>query len=91
MLEKAGFRILATTEYAPGGNRTYDQLGVVAQRDRPKPLHFGLSQVDRGALRYLKRPRPEPLASPRLSVRLYRRVKRRIRCALRRAGHRALL
>lgn len=87
MLEKAGFRVVVISEFGPGGNRTYDELGVVAQRDQPKPIRFSLSRVDRAAARYLARPNPEPLASPVVSVRVYRRVKRRIRCALRRAGH----
>lgn len=90
MLEKAGFKILAMTEYAPGSNRTYDQLGVVAQRDRPKPVHFSLSQVDRSAPRCLERPKPEVPQSRVLGVRIYRGVKRRIVYGVRRARYHAL-
>jgi SAM-dependent methyltransferase len=88
ILEKAGFKILAMTECAPGGNRTYDQLGVVAQRDRPKPVHFGLSEVDRLVPRSLERPKPEPPQSRVLRVRIYRGVRRRIACAYRKARYR---
>ena len=88
MLERAGFRVVVMSEFGPGGNRTYDELGVVAQRDRARSMHFGLSRVERRAPRYLRRATPDILASPFFPVRLYRRVSRRIRCTLRRAGHR---
>lgn len=88
MLEKVGFLVLVISEFGPDGNRTYDELAVVAQRDRPKAVHFSPSRVDRAADRYLSRAAPDILASPHFPVRLYRRVTRRIRNTFRRAGHR---
>lgn len=91
MVEKAGFKVLALTEYAPwGGDRTYDQLCVVAKRDRPKAIHFSLSERDRSAPLSLQRP---TLGSPRstvLPIRVYRGMKRRIQAAVGRARYRAL-
>ena len=89
MLEKAGFRVLAITEYAPwGGDGTYDQLGVVAQRDRAKAVHISLSELDRLAPRSLQRPTLEFPPSRVLPIRVYRGVKRRIRRALGRGRYR---
>lgn len=89
-LERAGFRVLVTTEYAPGGNRTYDQLSVVAQRDRPKAVQFSVSEIDRPVQRYLQHPTLEFPPSPVLPIRIYRGVKRRIRVAFRRARYHGL-
>ena len=90
LLERAGFRVVAMSEFAPGGNRTYDQLAAVAQRDRPKPVQFTMSRFDRAAQRYLGRPTPDLPPSPILTIRIYRAVRRRIRRAFRRACYRAL-
>ena len=85
MLEKVGFRIVATTRFGPGGNRTYDQLGVLAQVDEPTPPRFGFSREDRNAQRSLARPWLEYPPSSVLLTRVYRAVKRRSGVALRRA------
>ncbi len=90
MLEKAGFRILAMTECAPGSNRTYDQLGVVAQRSQPKSVSFSVSHVDRVASSLLASPVEHFPPSPILSVRIYRAVTRRMVGAVRRFRYRAL-
>jgi SAM-dependent methyltransferase len=90
VLEKAGFTIVAITEYAPGGLRTYDQVAAVAQRGHPKPIQLGLGRVDRSVPRYVARAKPDPPPSLLLPVRVYRGVKRRVRAYIRRASYRAL-
>ena len=87
LLEKAGFRVVAITENAPGGNRTYDQLGVAAQRDHPKAVSFSLGPVDRSAQRHLEQAEEELPPSTVLPVRALRGVRRRIREGVRRARY----
>ncbi|OFW06441.1 MAG: hypothetical protein A3I61_20015 [Acidobacteria bacterium RIFCSPLOWO2_02_FULL_68_18] len=90
VLERTGFRVLAMSECAPGGTRTFDQLSAVAQRDQPRSVDCALSRVDRAAERYLQKIPVDPLASPLFPVRLCRRVKRRLRRTFRRTCHRVL-
>lgn len=90
LLEKGGFRIVATTEFAPGGNRTYDQLGMLAQRDHPKRPGVGLGQDDLDAPRYLEHPRVDLSPSSVLPVRVYRAVRRRIGVVHRRVRYHVL-
>lgn len=90
MLETAGFRVLSLGEFAPGGNRSYDQLNAFAQRDEPKQLQLSLSEIDRFAQESLARPTPDLPPSPILGVRVYRAMNRRIRRAVRRSGYRFL-
>ena len=89
MLETVGFRIMAVTEFAPSGNRSYDCLGVLAKRDQPKALHFGLSQVDRSVQQSLDHPTWEARRSDVVPVDLYRRAKQRLGAVFRRIRYHA--
>ena len=80
LVAAAGFTVIAATAHAPGGNRTYDQLALVARRGAvPAPPVWRLSPADRAI--------PHAVAHPRLSlppsrippVRVYRAISRRVR------------
>ena len=91
VLESSGFKVLAMSEHAPwAGAGTYDQLSVVAQRDRHTAVQFSLGELDRGAAGVLQRPILEFPRSRVLPIRVYRAVKRRMHNALGRAAYHAL-
>jgi SAM-dependent methyltransferase len=87
-LEACGFSVRRVTEYAPGGNRTYDQLAAVAQCGGPEIVEWRQSEIDRLVPRYFQDTQHEPAPSTVLPIRIYRGVKRRARCGLRRARYR---
>jgi SAM-dependent methyltransferase len=86
-LKACGFSVRCVTEYAPGGNRTYDQLAIVAQRGEPEIVEWRQSEVDRLVPRYFLGTTLEPEPSTVLPTRIYRGLKRRARCAFRRARY----
>jgi SAM-dependent methyltransferase len=91
LLETSGFRVVVITEYAPSGHRSYDCLGVLAQRDHPQPPRFVVSEFDRAVQRYLDHPTRDIQASRLPLTTLHRRLKRRAGAAWRKARYHAAL